>query len=200
MKPGSQSGTYLYSKKANIWLGRFVMGYKYFIFGYRSLFIKGTPKLKTNFWLHKRINIWIGLGLTKKIINLCSDNFLPFFTLTNKPSRSRISASGVNYKCVGGQGEVRQGSRKSASWGKEKCIGVQVEVVLRNMWYLAVGLPLTHDPLFLDPWRISPGPLTHFFLWPGGLFFVEKAKSSRKWYQIFFWSKPNILKYFYVVF
>ena len=89
---------------------------------------KGIPKLKTNFCQQKRIHILICLVLTKKIFDNFSHNFLSFFTLKNKPSRSRRSASGVKEKCMGGQGEMRQGSRKSASGVKEKCVRGQGEV------------------------------------------------------------------------
>ena len=48
-------------------------------------------------------------------------NFLLFSTLKKSPSGqgevrqgSRRSASGVKEKCAGGQGQVRQGSRRSA--------------------------------------------------------------------------------------
>ena len=47
---------------------------------------------------------------------------------------------------MGLQGEVRQGSRKSASWVQKKCIGGQGEVLLGNVWYLAEGL-------LLNPWQ-----------------------------------------------
>ena len=64
-------------------------------------------------------------GLDLKKIRSFSPQLFAFFILKKKPSRSRQSESGVNEKCVGGQGEVCQESRKSASGGKEKCIGGQ---------------------------------------------------------------------------
>ena len=102
-----------------------------------SSFDKGFPKVKTNFWLQKQLNILRCLVLTKK--NIWS---FGLFTLKNRPSRSRRSASGVKEKCIGGQGEVRQGSRKSASGVKVKCIGGQGEVLPQNVWYLAEALLL----------------------------------------------------------
>ena len=53
---------------------------------------------------------------------------------------SRKSASGVKDKCVGGQREVRQGEKCV----KEKCIGGQGEVLPLNVWYSA-------EALLLDP-------------------------------------------------
>ena len=52
-----------------------------------------------------------------------SNIFSPLFqALKNNRSRSRISASEVKEKCLGGQGEVRRGSRRNASGVKEKCV------------------------------------------------------------------------------
>ena len=65
------------------------------------------------------------LVFSQKRFDLFSHNFLPFFTLKKRPSRSRSSASGVNEKCIGGQGEMPPWSKKSGSGFKEKCIGVK---------------------------------------------------------------------------
>ena len=78
-------------------------------------YLKGITKLKTNFWPEKRINILRYLVLTTSIFDLFSWNFLLFYTLKKKPSRSGRSAPGVKEKCVRGQGEVCRGSRKSVS-------------------------------------------------------------------------------------
>ena len=55
---------------------------------------------------------------------------------------SRKSASEVKEKCVGGQGEVRQGSRKSASGVNEKCFRLMCGIQLKHF-----SLPLTHFSL-----------------------------------------------------
>ena len=110
-----------------------------------------------------------------------------------------------------GQGEVCQGSRRSASGVKEKCAGVQGKVCHGSResasaeYHTFRGstspLPpmhfsLTPDTLFLDPQCTSPWPLTHFSLTPDtfllvleGLFFrVEKTqKRWRKKIQNYFW-------------
>ena len=93
-----------------------------------------------------------------------------------------------------GQGEVRQGSRKSASGVKEKCVGVkekciggQGEVLPLNVWYSAEALlidpwhtfSLTPGALLLDPWRTSLWPLTHFSLtWRAN--FSNRKKATKK--------------------
>ena len=50
--------------------------------------------------------------------------------------------SGVKEKFVRGQGEVRRGSRRSASGVKEKCIGGQGKVFPLNVWYSSEALRL----------------------------------------------------------
>ena len=97
------------------------------------------------------------------------------------------------------QGEVRHGSRRSASGGKEKCAGVkekcirgQGEVLQVNTTQWAEALLFDPDELFLDPWHIFPWLPTHFSLtpnsllldprrtspWPGGLIFQSWKKQT----------------------
>ena len=52
---------------------------------------------------------------------LVFNNFWPFFN-------SEKLALHVKEKCVGGQGKVQGGSRRSASGMKEKCVGGQEEI------------------------------------------------------------------------
>ena len=91
----------------------------------------------------------------KKIIfDFFSHNFLAFSILNNKPSRSRRSASRVKEKCVRGQGEVRWGSRRSAS----------AEWVVFS-WRTSPWPQCT----FPWPRRTSPWTLTHLSLTPDTL-------------------------------
>ena len=65
------------------------------------MILKGIPKLKTNFWLQKGINIIRYLVLT----NIFFFFFLPF--------SFKKKALEVKEKCVGGQEKVPWGSRRN---------------------------------------------------------------------------------------
>ena len=74
------------------------------------------------------MNILRYVALKKNILDFAFTFFFLFqLWKTSPPGQgevhegSRKSASGVNEKRVGGQGEVHQGSRRSASGVKEKC-------------------------------------------------------------------------------
>ena len=90
---------------------------------------------------------------------------------------SRRSASGVKEKCAGGQAKVRQGSRRSALAENHTFSGST------SPWP-PMHFSLTPDALLLDPRRTCIWPLTHFSLTLDallldleGLFFrAEKAK------------------------
>ena len=112
---------------------------------------KYISKLKTNFWLKKWGYILRCLILTSKNILYFSRHAFAFFYSKNTE------------KCVRGQGEMRQASRRSASGVKEKCVEVQEKCFC---WLCGIQLghfSLTPDSLFLDPWHTSP--------WHGGLIF-----------------------------
>ena len=74
------------------------------------------------------MNILRYIAFSKLILDFLFTFFFAFFISEKKPSRSRITASGVKEKCVRGQGKVRQGSRTSALGVKEKCVRGQGEV------------------------------------------------------------------------
>ena len=61
-----------------------------------------------------------------------------------------------------GQGEVRQGLRRSASGVKEKCVGGKGEVHWRSS-------RSSSAEFVVFCWSTSPWPLTHFSLTPGAL-------------------------------
>ena len=158
--------------------------------------VKGIPKLKSNFWPLKHMNILRIISFSKKNWIFFLKPFFGFFKLwqMSPPGQgevrqeSRKSASGVKKKCVGGkekcvrgQGEVHQGSRK---------------VLLLNVWYSAeallldpmMPLSLTPDKLLLDPWRTSPWPLTHFSLtWRA--YFLELTKNGERKITNYFWKR-----------
>ena len=72
------------------------------------------------------------------------------------------SASGVEEKCAGGQGKVRQGSRRSASAEYHTFSGST------SNWP-SMHFSLTPDALLFDLRRTSPWPLSHFSLTPNTL-------------------------------
>ena len=77
-----------------------------------------------------------------KIYNVSKNNFgffvYNFLTFFNSEKKKSL-----------GQREVCQGSRKSASGVKDKCIGEQGEMLPLNVWYSAEALLL--DPLCTFP-------------------------------------------------
>ena len=112
------------------------------------------------------MNILRCIAFSKIIQNL---SFTTFFALQ------------VKEKCVRGQGEVSQGSRRSAPVVKEKCVRGQGKVLQLNTTHSV-------EALLLDPQCTSPLPLTHFSLTPDallldleGFFFrVEKKQQQTK--------------------
>ena len=131
-----------------------------------------------------------------KIILDFSFTFFWFFQLqkTSPPGQgevrqgSRTSASGVKEKWAGGQGKVRQGLRRSAL----------AEYHIFN--WITSPWPLTHfsltpNAIILEPWRTFPWPLTHFsFTWRA--FFSELKKAKKKWKLKIHFFKNAILKIF----
>ena len=81
---------------------------------YLFLFVKGIPKLRTNFWPKKRIHIKVYLVLTNKKVDLFSQLLGFFVILKHKLSSSRRSTFWVKEKRIGDQRELRWGSRRNA--------------------------------------------------------------------------------------
>ena len=94
---------------------------------------------------------------------------------------SRRSASGVKEKCAGGNWNVRQGSRTSASAEYQTFSGST------SPWP-SMHFSLTPDALFLDPrrtypwpWCTFPWPMTHISLtWRTYFSELKKAKKNCK--------------------
>ena len=88
------------------------------------------------------MNILRCIAFSKAILDFLFNIFFAFLN-------SEKLALQVKEKCIRGQGEVRQGPRRSAPGVKEKCVRGQGEVLQLNTTHSA-------EALLLDPRCTSP--------------------------------------------
>ena len=119
----------------------------------RKSWIKGIPESKINFKPLKRKNILRHISFSKIIMDFSFTFFLLFSTLKKSPP---------------GQGEVRQGSRKSVSGVKEKCVRGQGEV------HRGLRRSASAECVIFN-WSTSRWPLTHFSLTPANFSLTPDA-------------------------
>ena len=159
----------------------------------QSCNFKGIPKWKTNFEPLKCMNILRCKAFEEKKIS--RNFFCCFFQfwIIGPPGQgevrqgSRRSASGVKEKCVSGQGKVRQGQGEVLHLNTTH----SAEALLLDFWctfpWPLTNFSLTLDALLLDPWRTFPRPLMHFSLtWRAYLSELKKAKNKERKIQNYF--------------
>ena len=127
------------------------------------------------------MNILRYIAFSKIILDFSFPIFLSFFQLwkISPPGQgevrqgSRRSATGVKKKCARGPGKVHQGSRKIAS----------AEYHVQQKQF-----SLIPDALLLDSWRTFSWPLTYFSLFHDtllldleGIFFRVEKSNKKKW-------------------